>query len=264
MNNYINANTNSDDFYWFPLRVSYDRSVLVAKELESHGIKSYSGEGIPTTECYYLPQKTITVHFDENDKEFYYEDTRKTKDTADKKETKRKVMTSKNKYFLVDDFSGVSHEDKDSVQYKFKVVAKPLLTNLLFIYIRKGRLAELKKLSEILSSVNFMYYTPHSEIHVDMSFYERNSVSKILILHHSEVDKFYRIVAEYNRSISVIAHDKLKMHIGKRIRIINGPLAGQEAVIRRIRGNKKVHFEISDLLTVQVDYIPNRMYEIIE
>lgn len=263
MIHYINANDNTDQVYWFPLRVSYDRSIAVARELEGMGIPPYDGEKEGEDECYFLPRKTITVHFDENDREFYYDETAEPTINADGKEEKKRKRIGQHKYFTISDHSQITPEDTKN-NMKFKIVSKPLLSNLIFIRTTKSRLQELRHDNPTMSAVNFMSYISHSDLTGNMSTIERNSLRRIITLTHRDIHDFHAIISEYNRDVTILDFDKLKSHFGKRIRIINGPLAGQEGIVRRIKGNKKIHFEIGDLLTIQVDYIPNRMYELVD
>lgn len=210
---YVRANSRDDGCcYWFPMRVSYGRSMEVAKALQAAGVRYFN----PCNE---------------------------------------KVVTHK-------------HTDKDgNVSETVEVTDVPVVTNLVFVYGTRSELRELKGRPGPLSYMRFMTYLERGGSHSDLTYSETLAARRITVIPVADMESFIEVTEREKGHVTLIPYEEAFRHYGKRIRFTEGPLRGKEAIIRRIsknNKNKKVHFEIDGLLVAELDYVPRRMYELLE
>lgn len=144
-----------------------------------------------------------------------------------------------------------------------KLYEAPLIRSLIFVYGTKVGIAELKKQTNPCSFMRFMTYTPYSDIHNGMSPFEQQAARRIIIVPEQEMNSFIEATEKMKEHITLIPYSETFDHIGKRIRIIEGPLTGMEGKLRRIKNNKHVHLDCGGILTAEIDYIPSAMYQLI-
>ena len=197
---YVRANSRDDGCcYWFPMRVSYGRSMEVAKALQAAGVRYFN----PCNE---------------------------------------KVVTHK-------------HTGKDgNVSETVEVTDVPVVTNLVLVYGTR-------------SDMRFMTYLERGGSHSDLTYSETLAARRITVIPVADMESFIEVTEREKGHVTLIPYEEAFRHYGKRIRFTEGPLRGKEAIIRRIsknNKNKKVHFEIDGLLVAELDYVPRRMYELLE
>lgn len=210
---YVRANSHDDGCcYWFPMRVSYGRSMEVARELQAEGVR------------YFHPCNEKVV-------------TRKQTDAA------------------------------GNVSEKAEITEVPVVTNLIFVYATRSELRDLKGRTGPLSYMRFMTYLEREGAHGEMSYSETLAARRITVIPVADMESFIEVTEREKGHVTLIPYEEIFRHYGKRIRFTEGPLKGKEAVIRRMsknNKNKKVHFEIDGLLVAELDYVPRRMYELLE
>ena len=143
-----------------------------------------------------------------------------------------------------------------------KIVQIPI-ADLIFIYSSKDKIEYLKATNQYCHSLCFITEIPHSEIKIDMTELEKRQVNRIIIVDDLSMAKFLDNINTIRNKVTLLQYSETFSHIGKRIRIIDGPLAGTEGVLRRVKGNKHVHLDLGNLLTAQIDYVPGHMYELV-
>lgn len=144
-----------------------------------------------------------------------------------------------------------------------KVVQVPM-ADLIFVHSSKDKIEQLKRSNRISHSLCFITEIPHSEIKNGMTELEKRQVNRIIIVDDRSMTRFLDNINKIRNKITLLKYSETFSQIGKRVRIIDGPLAGTEGVLRRVKGNKHVHLELDNLLTAQIDYVPGHMYEFIE
>ena len=137
------------------------------------------------------------------------------------------------------------------------------MADLIFIYSSKDKIEQLKAANQYCHSLCFITEIPHSELKIGMTELERRQVNRIIIVDDLSMKRFLDNVNKIRNKITLLQYSETFSHIGKRIRIIDGPLAGTEGVLRRVKGNKHVHLDLGNLLTAQIDYVPGYMYELV-
>lgn len=143
-------------------------------------------------------------------------------------------------------------------------VATVPMADLIFIHSSKDKIEQLKVSNKYCHSFCFTTEIPHSEIKVGMTELEKRQVNRIIIVDDQTMSKFLENIAKIRNKVTLLQYSETFSHIGKRIRLIDGPLAGTEGVLRRVKGNKHIHLDLDNLLTAQIDYVPGNMYELAE
>lgn len=144
-----------------------------------------------------------------------------------------------------------------------QVVAVPM-ADLIFIHSSKDKIEQLKVSNKYCHSLCFTTEIPYSEIKVGMTELEKRQVNRIIIVDGQTMTKFLENISKIRNKITLLQYSDTFSHIGKRIRLIDGPLAGTEGVLRRVKGNKHIHLDLDNLLTAQIDYVPGHMYELVK
>ena len=143
-----------------------------------------------------------------------------------------------------------------------KIVQIPM-ADLIFIYSSKDKIEHLKATNHYCHSLCFITEIPHSEIKIGMTELEKRQVNRIILVDDQSMTKFLDNINKIRNKVTLLQYSETFSHIGKRIRIIDGPLAGTEGILRRVKGNKHVHLDLGNLLTAQIDYVPGNMYELV-
>lgn len=144
-----------------------------------------------------------------------------------------------------------------------KIVQTPM-ADLIFIYSSKNKIEHLKAVNQYCHSLCFITEIPHNEIKIGMTELEKRQVNRIIIVDDLSMTKFLDSINKIRNKVTLLQYSETFSHIGKRIRIIDGPLAGTEGVLRRVKGNKHVHLDLGNLLTAQINYVPGHMYELVD
>jgi len=143
-----------------------------------------------------------------------------------------------------------------------KLIQVPM-ADLIFIYSSKDKIEHLKATNQYCHSLCFIAEIPHSEIKIGMTELEKRQVNRIILVDDHSMTKFLDNINKIRNKVTLLQYSETFFHIGKHIRIIDGPLAGTEGVLRRVKGNKHVHLDLGNLLTAQIDYVPGNMYELV-
>jgi len=179
---YILSGQACSESLWFPMRVTYGRSLPLSRELSGRGVE----------------------------------------------------------YFLPSDASG-----------------HPLISNLIFVHSTKEELKSLKSEPGLCSAMSFMTYVPHYDL-------PSGGETRIIVVPEEDMDRFKTIVESCRENLTLIPFSESFEHIGRRIRIVDGPLRGTEGVLRRIKKNRHVHIDCGGVLVAQLEYTPSSMYQLLD
>lgn len=116
------------------------------------------------------------------------------------------------------------------------------INNLLFIYGTEEDIKKLKKKDKVMSEC--------------LRFIKDSITEKAMIVKDKQMEDFIRVSSLPQEQLLHIDIEEGKSLHGKRVRIIEGELAGVEGIIMRIQGNKKVVVNIEQLLAVGITFIP--------
>lgn len=124
--------------------------------------------------------------------------------------------------------------------------APPVVGNLLFARARESELR------------NFMTFRAIGE---KMHFMRSRQTGRPIVVRDADMDLFMRVCAAFEAPIVMTEPPVLKL--GDRVRIKEGPLKGAEGNVVRIKKNKRVLINISDVLWVATGYMAPEQLEVI-
>lgn len=145
-----------------------------------------------------------------------------------------------------------------------KKTRKPLLNDLIFVYSTKSYLTELKHTNPTCHCLRFVTFIPIEDNKANMTPMERSAVNRIVVIPTDDFKAFIKVLKENAHKVTLIPYSKTFDHIGRKIRILQGPLAGTIGTLRRIKNNKHVHIDCGGIVTAELEYIPKSKYELID
>lgn len=146
----------------------------------------------------------------------------------------------------------------------YKIIETPLMKDMIFVHSTKEKLIEQKHSGSYVRYLRFITFINHSDLHNDMTPKEVNDVTRITVIPDSDMDIFQMFINNNLDSVTLIPYSETFNHIGRKIRILEGPLAGMICTLRRIKNNKQVHLDCGGFITAQLKYMPKTMYELID
>lgn len=156
------------------------------------------------------------------------------------------------------------NESVDINTEDYKVISTPLIENLVFVHSTKEKLTEVKHSDTYARYLRFITFIPHSAMHNDMTQMERSQASRIVTIPNNDMSVFIKFVNMNLDKVTLIPYSENFNHIGHKIRILHGPMAGTICTIRRIKKNKHVHVDVGGLITAEIEYLPKDMYELLD
>lgn len=215
-----------------------DETELISNQTQSHNSSSIHAYGGSDQEPHWFPMR---VAYNKDVMEIGYA-----------------LEIQEIEYFLPKDIVVEPHAE--GPKYKFR----PKIADLIFVHTTKTRLTELKHNGSPCRYLRFITFIPHSDQRLHMTPMERSAANRIVIIPDDTMSIFMKIVDYYANQIELIPYSETFNHIGRKIRILQGPLAGTIGTLRRIKNNKHVHIDCGGILTVQLGYVPKEMYELVE
>lgn len=188
------------DVHWFPMRVVYDKVLLVNRTLEELGVEHYLA----------LEEK-------------------------------------------IDISSGEP-----------RVVSVPIIENLIFVRSTKKHITELKHGSAHCQHLRFITFIPRSELRNGMTEMEKDAARRIVVVPDAEMSQFFQAINQTTYHVTIIPFSEAFKDIGRKIRILQGPLAGCIGTLRRVKNNKRVYIDCGGFYTAELGYLPKDKYVIIE
>lgn len=146
---------------------------------------------------------------------------------------------------------------------EYKIVEIPLMKYMIFVHSTKEELIRQKHSGSYARYLRFITFINHSDLHNDMTPKEVNDVTRITIIPDADMKIFQKFIDNNLDSVTLIPYSEVFNHIGRKIRILQGPLAGTICTLRRIRNNKQVHLDCGNFITAQLKYMPKAMYELL-
>ncbi len=134
-----------------------------------------------------------------------------------------------------------------------KRVLCPAIHNLIFIRSSQERITELKMTRKEFEPLRYM-----------MNNRKITGDGKtILRVSDKEMDNFIRVVSVQDDSVMYLDYSDFIGKEGKRVRVNEGPFAGVEGVIKRIKKNKHVVVQIEGVAAVAIAFVPTSFLSIL-
>ena len=174
---------NPKQIYWFPMRVTYGRELLIKEHLDKDNI-----------ECF-LPMRYEIVEQGE--------------------ERKRQLV--------------------------------PAVSNLIFIRSNVDTLNDMKNFNANYEPLRYIMRN---------SCYD--SCHEIMTIADSAMENFIKLTKiPHDKVIYLTPGEYLTKHVGKHVTIVDGPFAGVNGIIKRIKRNKRVVVQLDGIIAAAIDFVPN-------
>lgn len=146
----------------------------------------------------------------------------------------------------------------------YNIIETPLMKDMIYVRSTKDELIRQKHSGTYTRYLRFMTFIHHSDLHNDMTPKEMNDVTRIIVIPDSDMEIFMKFIDLNLDSVTLIPYSETFNHIGRKIRILEGPLAGTICTLRRIKNNKQVYLDCGGFITAQLKYMPKAMYELLD
>ena len=161
---------------------------------------------------------------------------------------------------------GVDHylalEEKIDVSSgKPKVIKKPIIDDLIFVHSTKKHITNLKHTAAHCQHLRFITIIPRSELRNGMTESEKDEVRRIVVVPDAEMSQFFQAINQTTNHATIIPFSEAFKDIGRKIRILQGPLAGCIGTLRRVKNNKRVYIDCGGFYTAELGFMPKETYE---
>ncbi len=123
----------------------------------------------------------------------------------------------------------------------------PALSNLIFVHHTMQQLTLLKQTRLEAEPLRYMVRRALSGDTAD---------NDIIIVPDRQMDNFLRVAAGPEDEYTYLSPDEMTGHEHGRVKVVSGPFAGVEGIIKRIHGNKQVVVELEGLGGITINFIP--------
>ena len=128
----------------------------------------------------------------------------------------------------------------------------PAIHNLIFVHTTQSILTDLKQSKRELQSLR--YITRPSTV---------DGSNEIIRVPYRQMDNFIRVASVQDDSVIFLNIDDNLKRMGTRVKILEGPFAGVEGVVKRISKNKHVVVHVEGLAAVAITFVPPRFLSVI-
>lgn len=130
----------------------------------------------------------------------------------------------------------------------------PAIHNLIFVRSTQERITQLKMFNKAFSSLRYMM-TPLTL---------GAAKQEILKVRDREMENFLRVASVADDSVMFLDWTTVMEKINRRVMVVDGPFAGVEGVIMRIRKNKHVVIKLTGVAAVAITFVPPAFLKLIE
>lgn len=130
----------------------------------------------------------------------------------------------------------------------------PAIHNLIFIHSTQQHITQLKMYHKAFASLRYMTTpTPAG-----------SSRPEILTVRDREMENFMRVASADDDSVMFLDWQTVADKVSRRVLVLDGPFAGVEGVIMRIRRNKHVVVQLKGVAAVAVTFIPPAFLKLLD
>lgn len=122
----------------------------------------------------------------------------------------------------------------------------PAIHNLIFVHSTQERITQLKMFNRAFSSLRYIMKSSPSG----------SSRPEILTVRDSEMENFIRVASVADDSVMFLDWSSVADKVSRRVMVMDGPFAGVEGVIMRIRRNKHVVVQLKGIAAVAITFVP--------
>ena len=122
----------------------------------------------------------------------------------------------------------------------------PAIHNLIFVHSTRQRITHLKMYNKAFASLRYMMAPPPSG----------TSKPQVLTVRDREMENFLRVASVADDRVMFLDWSTVADKISRRVLVVDGPFAGVEGVIMRIRRNKHVVVQLQGVAAVAITFVP--------
>lgn len=125
--------------------------------------------------------------------------------------------------------------------------------NLIFVRSTQNTLTELKNTRRQLEPLRYIMRRRMDE-----------DRTEIIVVPDRQMEHFLRVASVETDDVMFLDCNEYICRVGKRVRIMEGPFAGVEGVIKRIKNNKHVVVQVEGLAAVAITFVPPSLLQPID
>ena len=134
-----------------------------------------------------------------------------------------------------------------------KRVLVPAIHNLIFVRSTQDMLTELKNTRRELMPLRYIVRHTLEDGRVE-----------IIVVPDRQMENFRRVAGVETDDVMFLDCNEYICRVGRRVRIVQGPFAGVEGVIKRIKNNKHVVVQVEGLAAVAITFVPPSLLEAVD
>ncbi|MBR4238085.1 MAG: UpxY family transcription antiterminator [Prevotella sp.] len=134
-----------------------------------------------------------------------------------------------------------------------KRVLVPAIHNLIFVRSTQDTLTELKNTRRELMPLRYIVRHTLEDGRVE-----------IIVVPDRQMENFMRVAGVETDDVMFLDCNEYICRVGRRVRIVQGPFAGVEGVIKRIKNNKHVVVQVEGLAAVAITFVPPSLLEAVD
>lgn len=130
----------------------------------------------------------------------------------------------------------------------------PAIHNLIFVRSTQERITQLKMFNRAFASLRYMMAPLTSS----------SAKQEILKVRDREMDNFLRVASVADDSVMFLDWSTVMENISRRVMVVDGPFAGVEGIIMRIRKNKHVVVKLKGVAAVAITFVPPAFLKLLD
>ena len=134
-----------------------------------------------------------------------------------------------------------------------KRVLVPAVHNLIFVRSTQDTLTELKNTRRELAPLRYIVRRMLED-----------DRTEIIVVPDRQMENFMRVASVETDDVMFLDCTDYICRVGKRVRIVEGPFAGVEGVIKRIKNNKHVVVQVEGLAAVGITFVPPSLLQAVD
>ena len=123
----------------------------------------------------------------------------------------------------------------------------PAIHNLIFVRSTQERITQLKMFNRAFASLRYMMAPLTSS----------SAKQEILKVRDREMDNFLRVASVADNSVMFLDWSTVMENISRRVMVVDGPFAGVEGIVKRVKKNKCVVVQIEHVAAVAIAFLPS-------
>lgn len=130
----------------------------------------------------------------------------------------------------------------------------PAIHNLIFVRSTQEHITGLKMYNKDFAPLRYITCRTSSSL----------NKSDILTISDRQMENFIRVASMTDDSVMFLNWESIADKVSRRVEVVDGPFAGVEGVIMRIRRNKHVVVQLQGLAAVAITFVPPAFLKLLD